>query len=281
MVSDMLKILKTDFYRLFHGVAFYIFPVLMLVTDVFNFVLDKITGTTYGENLSMDFFNVCEEFEMCIPLFFVCGVLIVMFIQENSNAYRKNILGNVSRKYYTTISKMIIGVFLMVIYFIVDFLGNLADGFIRGAEWVKISDLTIPADGTIEGVFYEKGTVVCSRSDQICQGLKVLFTVIMIYLAFIMLVILINELTHSCLLNCVLVFGLLSELLEELFAGGIHFLQEKLEILPDFEICEYLLRLGADRGRPTYSGTVIIMASIYIVLFGALSIIIIQKKDVT
>lgn len=281
----MLKVLKTDLYRLFHSVPIYIFPCFLISGFIVSYVLNLIqNGTLKVEGSQIYVEQLFSDFSGYVLLLFVIFVLLAFCVQENKHEYRKNILGNLEKRYYTVISKFIIGTVVTVIYVVYDFLLNLLSALLQGAEFSTYTDIIAARDVTFaDGTAYRAGEIVMSAGEQRWDAVFELLTVFLIHLAFIMMAILINELSHNAALICVLTYGFITGLLEELIMVGFRLLQTKLEILSDFDIVRYMLINYPYNTEVDFSyvGVKAIMAAVYIVLFAGLSILTIQKKDVT
>ena len=119
----MGRILKTDLYRLFRGIAFYIFPAAMLIVLLFSISSDHAAGMTASiEDILADLIATMRYLTF-IP---VCMVVTYLWNAESRNGFIKNIAGIVKGREITAVTKLITGAVVTVLYVIVTF-GQQAD----------------------------------------------------------------------------------------------------------------------------------------------------------
>ena len=131
----MIRILKMEFRRLFKTGYFYAFPVVLAIT-----VLTEWISTSSSEKLGeMDIADVFgAAFEVMVLTMVVSGILAVfLWAQEYKKGYIKNIANAVSGRHIITITRLIIGAFIMVINTVFSFLLVLCIASIEHTEIVS------------------------------------------------------------------------------------------------------------------------------------------------
>ena len=172
----MIKILKTDLFRLFKSKAFYVYPIVVVIIMMIGMLFsvntdtkeetvadeqggvtikvynpdadtenasdlsqDENAGKREKENNKYIFFGPTTIFESLydgLTLMFLGIVLIIFSTCETRNGYVKNAVGCAVDRRYMPLSKMIIGVVIMVIYVIenivITFIFNLLEALISG-----------------------------------------------------------------------------------------------------------------------------------------------------
>ena len=141
-MDKMNRLLKMEFRRLFKSLYFYAFPAVVVII----LVIEKITFD--GTKLSP--VNISQVFgygkEMLTFAIVAAGIMAIYhWSLEHKKGYIKNIAGNVSGKHIITISRMIIGSFIMIIYGASSFLFGLFYSLINYEEIEVIGINPYPA----------------------------------------------------------------------------------------------------------------------------------------
>ena len=286
----MIKILKTDLFRLFKSKAFYVYPIVVVIimmigmlfsvnTDTKEEIVDDEQGgvvikvydpdaDTENVNNKYIFFGPTTIFESLydgLTLMFLGIVLIIFSTCETRNGFVKNAVGCAVDRRYMPLSKMIIGVVIMVIYVIenivITFIFNLLEALISGKS-LKYQSLP-DGDGS--------------------KFFGYLFMCILVHLAIIALLSFIHELTFSRALGIVLTVGLTTGLLEECAHGAVYLINYFFHILEGFNIGKYLLFENIAKGYNSenfHPEILPFMALIYLTIGALLAVKISQKKDV-
>ena len=237
----MGRILKTDLYRLFRGIAFYIFPAAMLIVLLFSISSDHTAGMTATiEDILADLIATMRYLTF-IP---VCMLVTYLWNAETRNGYIKNIAGIVKGREITAITKLITGAVVTVLYVIVTFMFVLISRLIGGYKIVLGSPLKMLGE--------------------LCYWILICF-------AAVALMELIHELTHSSALGYILSIMIWTGMLEEII------IMISSLISSEFDITDYTLIYGyLVRGAGWFS---LIRTMIYLVVFAGAAIIIAKKKD--
>lgn len=286
----MIKILKTDLFRLFKSKAFYVYPIVVVIimmigmlfsvnTDTKEEIVDDEQGgvvikvynpdaDTENANNKYIFFGPTTIFESLydgLMLMFLGIVLIIFSTCETRNGFVKNAVGCAVDRRYMPLSKMIIGVVIMVIYVIenivITFIFNLFEALISGKS-LKYQSLP-DGDGS--------------------KFFGYLFMCILVHLAIIALLSFIHELTFSRALGIVLTVGLTTGLIEECAHGAVYLINYFFHILEGFNVGKYLLFENIAKGYNSdnfHPEILPFMALIYLAIGALLAVKISQKKDV-
>lgn len=293
----MIKVLKTDLYRLFRSKAFlFVFPIYLVIqlgigmffsadtvaVEVENgsdrqggIVVQKYddpdtdANAKVKENIKLPvYISTVEMFGNLYTgqLMLFLGIVLVIFCTcETRMGFVKNAAGAVSDRAYMTISKMIVGAVILVTYIIeyavMYVLTQLLHGLISGS---KIKYLPIP-DG--EGTAFIKYLLLC----------------IFVHLVFIALIAVFHELTYNRALGIVVTFMLATTLFEEMIRGVVILGRHFFDIWHEVDINRYLLmaNIGGGYKAGTYHPQIVlIMSLIYFTVFTGLAVFISRKKEI-
>ena len=288
----MLRVIRTDFYRLFRSKEFYVYPVVMTVLILISMIFTADKGSTVieGEDgitievtttengyIEDDNGSISSESEVHISIedilsslfnenLLFLGIIFVIFTtSETRNGFLKNSVACVKDRSYMVYSKVIIGITIMVSYVveyaIITIVFKSLQAAVSGKKMVWV--------GIPEGYGTTYTGYIC-----LC---------ILINIAIILILELIHELTRNRAFGIVMAFCFASTLIEQLIHGIVDFLQSAFGILKDFDIGRYLLIEGVSNGykSPDYHPeSVLTMCLIYITICTILSITVIKNKDV-
>ena len=238
----MGRILKTDLYRLFRGIAFFIFPAVLLVMLIFSIQGRSTDAMTIPlEGILSDMIETMRYITF-IP---VCMVVTFLWNAETRNGFLKNIAGNVKGREIPAITKLITGALVTVLYVIVTFMFVLISQLLAGHKIV----LGTPGKYLVMTGYW-----------------------ILICFAVVALMELIHELTHSPALGYIMSIAIWTGMVEEIIIMIASLINSK------WDITEYTLIYGLlVRGADMFS---LIRTLIYLVVFAGAAIIIAKKKDV-
>lgn len=239
----MIRTLKADFYRLFHGIAFYLFPgFLMLILLIPLFASDPSDKTVS----IADIFNSTIMMLQYLSLPFACIVLTHIWSKETKNGYIKNLAGGFGNRTIPVISKLITGVFVVLIYSGVAFLFSL------------LADI------------FEGDTLVSAPlGDSLNDYLLMVFAGI----AGMSLFLLIHELFGSPAAGIIIAIALWSGLVENLLANLIYL------IFRSADIVRYFLLLGLEM-EETGICEHLIRTTLFLLIFTAGAVFTAHRKDI-
>lgn len=238
----MGRILKTDLYRLFRGLAFYIFPAVLLMVLLFSISGEHASGMMASvEDILADLIETARYLTF-IP---VCCVVTYLWNSETRNGFIKNIAGNVKGREIPAVTKLITGAVVTVIYVVLTFVFIMISRIIGGYEIMLGSPVKMIAE-----VGYW----------------------ILICFAVVALMELIHELTHSAALGYILSIAIWTGMVEEIL------IMVSSLIFKKFDITEYTLIYGfLIRGAGLFS---FVRTMIYLAVFAGAAVIVAKKRDV-
>lgn len=286
----MLKVLKADFYRLFKTSMFwatFVFCGASIIISLALQIIAKLKGTAVTVEKCKSIFELYSILLSGVIIFFGGLTLIYFCGRERKNGFKKNITGIVDRREYCVFSKMIITVFISAVYTILFWVTDIIIFLIEGnrLEGVKALTLQSRVSEVVNGVLYNPGDVVVTRGELILRWMALYGTAFMITLSMMMLFLLIMELTGITSLGYVVGIMLVSGLIDQIISGAFLALKNLFGIFEDFDITEYLLMMNLN-GLDRYSEPdevhflrYVVIALIYIVVFGGLSVFISKRRD--
>lgn len=176
----MARLIKMDFIRLLHSKVFWISAgIIFVIQCAINF------STPLVANWLMDFAKKGDQFKPIVVTFssFLSGPLMQFFIifmylsavsflyADIANGYVKNIAGQISKKGYTAVSKMIVLVFHNFVFLLLGALGLMLGSMLSPSAHV-VFDGNIPY---AVGVFFIKlllSLALCSILLIVTMGLR-------------------------------------------------------------------------------------------------------------
>ena len=218
----MIKILKTDFFRLVRTGWFYVFPVFVVIL----LILECIFTISIDDSENILAFGI-DSFFTCLYsgllLLFLGFMLVVFYTNESRDGFLKNAAGCVPHRYYMTISNILVGIASLFIYVIEYAVIRFATLFIY----------SLLADRPMEYIPLAAGTA----------GRYTLFVLLTIFvnISMITILVLLHELAHSKVLGMIMVFLTASFLLERIIRLVMSLVKSTFNIVPGFEIGNYLL----------------------------------------
>ena len=238
----MGRILKADLYRIFHGLAFYMFPVALILIFILSLTMGDEAGITMSvEGILEDTF-VTARYLTFMPLGFLVTYL---WNTETRNGFIKNIAGNVTGRHIPAVTKLVTGALITVIYMIITIgfmlVGNLLNGY------------------TI--VWGDPGRSIVKL------GLWIL-----IGMAFVALMELVHELTHSAALGYILTIAIWTGMVEELILNIVALIDSKIDLIGYTLIYGMLIE---DRLWVSLIRTIV-----YLAVFAVLAVFTAKKRDV-
>ena len=238
----MGRILKTDLYRIFHGLAFYMFPAALMLIFILSLTMGDEAGITMSvEGILEDTF-VTARYLTFMPLGFLVTYL---WNTETRNGFIKNIAGNVTGRHIPAVTKLVTGALITVIYMIITIgfmlVGNLMNGY------------------TI--VWGDPGRSIVKL------GLWIL-----IGMAFVALMELVHELTHSAALGYILTIAIWTGMVEELILNIVALIDSKINLIGYTLIYGMLIE---DRLWVSLIRTIV-----YLAVFAVLAVFTAKKRDV-
>jgi len=296
----MIRVIKTDLFRLFRTKAFYVYPIFVTVVMIVGLLFSKINSssnvtvkieyqsemqieeqesiTAADENRDEDKGTVkvtfgwkqaLESLYDSLMVFFLALTLMIFYTNESKNGFIKNSAGCVKDRMYMTFSKIVAGIVVLFIYII---------------EFAIISFIFSMLTAVLAGV---KPEFVALTGNEAGNFWIFIGICLLAHIAIICILVFIYELTHSRAVGIVFGFLLAATLINQIIHGFVEVLQKNFGLLKEFDVGKYLmfenlLKAGDHGFDPSayYPGTVTVMALIYTVLFGIMAAVVFKKKEV-
>ena len=238
----MGRILKTDLYRLFRGLAFYFFPAGLLMVLIFSINGQHGVGLTFSVNDILSDLITTMRYLTFIP---VCMVVTYLWNAETRYGFLKNLAGNVKGREIPAITKLITGAVVTVIYMVLTFLFVMISQMLAGYK------------------------IVLGNPGELLLQVGYWFLICMAVVAFMELI---HEATQSSALGYIMSIMIWTGMVEEILIMVVTLINSK------WDITEYTLIYGfLIRGADLFS---FVRTMIYLVVFAGLAIFIAKKKDV-
>ncbi len=296
----MLRVFRTDMYRLFRSKAFYVYPIFMAVIILFSMIFiaenkevenggtDRKDGITIensesvpaeanGKNIEQAQDSGAEKhiyiswgmlFESLfdgVAILFVGITFIIFCTCETRNGFIKNTVGCVTDRGYMVVSKILVGIVIVISYTIeyaiISTIMNFARSLITGVklEWLPVPDGDAPR--------FVSFILLCFLMD----------------IAIITILALVHELTFSRAIGIIVIFGISTTLFGQFAHGAVELLRHVFGILKDFNIGKYLMIENTSEGYVSsnfYPQTLLTMCLIYITVCTILSLCVVRRKDI-
>ena len=262
----MKNIIKAEFHKLFHGISFYEYAILVLLLA---FIQTLSEGRSYN---NVDFYIIiirATEY-MIVAIMFTGIFLVYKWNKERKNGYIKNIAGNVSGRHVLTIAKFVTGSVVMVINSFITmlsfFVSYLVDCLIKGGR--------ITFDAPI--------------SDMLTQIAAFLIWIVA-GIAIVSLLLMFHELIRSAAFGYVLAIQFLPNLFEGIIAQLVYLIF-KWDKLAEYLIIEGMKMMDTGVEMLDEAGEVMVFPNsmlgvlvrlcIYTVVFTTISVFVSRKRDV-
>ena len=302
----MIKVLKTDLFRLLKSKAFYVYPIFILVIVILGNILAAyvkemeeetdtqggLTVTVYEEGTETDIVNADIEIKT--------GKAVTDSEKEKLTVKISTVefFGN----YFNGEILLFLGIVLVIFCtcetrfgFVKNAAGSVSD---RG--FMPLSKMII---GIVITVIYILEYAAIYASVQLITALisgnkieyealpvgdgpkfvEFLLITALVYIAFIAMTTALHELMHNRALGIVLAFVFSTTLLEQLLEGLMSLLQRFLGVFEGVEIKKYMLMTNVYDGYLSenyHPGTTIVLSLVYIAVFTFLAVFISKKKEI-
>ena len=283
----MIKVFKTDLFRLFRSKTFYVFPifvtVILIIELLFSAVVKEAESEVYNEDGSMtvsidiketpseeqyEKFGISTLLESITDgtLLLFLGIALVIFAtNESRNGFVKTAAGCVQDKGYMPLSKIAVGAVIVVIYTlefaVLRFIFTAFTAAINGKS-LKYVSLPEGDAGKFAGYI-----LLC----------------VLVHIAFSAMLMLMHEMFRSRAIGIVWIFLESTGLFAQLASALVVMLQTWFKILPDFNISNYLLMNNISDGYASKAFNpviLLIMSLIYIGCAGGAAMWMAKHRDV-
>ena len=270
----MLKIIKTDLFRLFRTKAFYVYPIFLVFVEIMSMCFSVVRMTDGDSEVIVDFAArsvKCGpvDFAGCLGdgllLLFLGIAMAIFYTNESRHGFLKNAAGCAVDKRFMPVSKMITGVITLFIYI---------------AEYIVIRTVFMLIEALASGAEIEYTGIPAGD-----EGRFVIYVLLclFVHITCIALLVLMHELTHSRALMLLSVFIFSATLADKLIVGAFNLLKSKFTWLGGININRYMMMLNIENGylsKTYYPLTLFIVCMIYFGLGAILSATVANRKDV-
>lgn len=270
----MLKIIKTDLFRLFRTKAFYVYPIFLVFVEIMSACFSVVRMTDGDAEVIVDFAArsvKCGpvDYASCLGdgllILFLGIAMAIFYTNESRNGFLKNAAGCAVDKRLMPVSKMIAGVVTMFVY--------IAEYIVIRTVFMLIETLTSGAKLEYTGI---------PEGDGGKFAVYVLLC-LFVHIACIAILVLMHELTHSRALMLLSVFVFSATLADKIIVGAFGLLKSKFTWLSGININKYMMMLNIENGylsKSYYPLTLFIVCMIYFGLGAILSATVANRKDV-
>ena len=296
----MLRVLRTDLYRLFRSRSFYVYPAFLCLTLILSLMFsytnghtvetgdgkqtedsvngfndgfaveielntDKVRPLDDNKPIMIGWNDLLESLYDGLTLIFMAIVLMIFSTSETRRGFIKNSVGCVKNREYMVLSKMFIGIVITVIY---------------TAEYAVMAVINKLLRALISGNSLQWEAFPEGEGWEIAGFYIVCFCVDLAYIAILLLV---HEIFSSRAIEILLAFMLTAGVIEQMVHGIIYMLRQFFGILTDFNVGKYLLLENISGGygkAECFPGSISIMCLIYILGCTILALWVFRKKDI-
>lgn len=287
----MGRILKMEFRRLFKSVYFYIFPAaIVIILAIEKLTTDNpLSGDIGNISLVFDYARSVMKFAIVAAGIF----MVYLWSVEYKKGFIKNIAGNVSGNHIITITRMITGSVVMIIYSVFGFLFGLFITLINFGHIEVIPENPFPASADmlperLRATWLSDEQWRSQKLEYLFRETSSFLVLVLAGIAIITLALMLFELTRSSALGYITVMMICFDFLEFLITDLVSLITEKIDIarhlilsqfdyltgIPGFDANGELTWLDPDPMWIFWLRT-----AIYVIVFTAGAIMISKKKD--
>lgn len=287
----MSRILKMEFRRLFKSVYFYIFPAaIVIILAIEKLTTDNpLSGDIGNISLVFDYARSVMKFAIVAAGIF----MVYLWSVEYKKGFIKNIAGNVSGNHIITITRMITGSVVMIIYSVFGFLFGLFITLINFGHIEVIPENPFPASADmlperLRATWLSDEQWRSQKLEYLFRETSSFLVLVLAGIAIITLALMLFELTRSSALGYITVMMICFDFLEFLITDLVSLITEKIDIarhlilsqfdyltgIPGFDANGELTWLDPDPMWIFWLRT-----AIYVIVFTAGAIMISKKKD--
>jgi len=275
-MSDMIKVIKTDLFRLFRTKSFYAFPIFTAFVYVIQFIFKYIRIETENISINADaaaqagnkiIFGV-NDFFGCLNdglvLVFLGVALMIFCTNETRKGFVKNAAGCVANRIYMPVSKIFVGVFILVVYVV---------------EFTVIRSIAMLIESLISGRRISYEAIPAGELGTYAGFVAIAFFV---NVTFIVLMVMIHELTYSKAIGITFIFLAGSLLLERIIVGAFALLRVQLGWFENINVGDYMLIMGISDGYKAaayHPANLVVMCSIYTVIGVATALVAAKNRE--
>ncbi len=254
----MIKVFKTDLFRLLRTKAFYVYPIFLAVIQILNMSLsvkyvssdgtETVTEIASGHAVAIGPVKAFGCIGDGLLMLFLGLALVIFMTNESRNGFLKNAAGCATDKRFLPISKILTGIVIMLVYM---------------AEYMIIELIFACIEALISGKGIEYNAV---PAGDIGKFTAYVFLCILVHIAVIAILVLMHEITHSRALGLVAIFIYSATLVDKIIEGAVNLASTKITWLADIHIRKYLMMFNIEGGYLSegyYPVTLLVICLIY------------------
>ena len=271
----MIKVFKTDLFRLLRTKAFYVYPIFLVVIQILNMSLSVAyvgsDGTETVEVIDAGKaigFGPVEMFKGIgdgLLMLFLGLALVIFMTNESRHGFLKNAAGCAADKRFLPISKILTGIVIMFVYMI---------------EFIIISAIFAGLEAAFSGRPFEYAALPAGDAGKFTAYVLLC---ILVHIAVIAILVLMHEITHSRALGLVAIFMYSASLIDKLIVGFFNLVSTKITWLADIHFRKYLMLFNIEEGYLSseyYPRTLLVICLIYGSIATFLAIQAAVRRDV-
>ena len=252
----MIKVFKTDLFRLFRTKAFYVYPIFLVLIQILNMSLSVAyvssdgteTVTEIASSVAFGPAELAKNIGDGLLMLFLGLALVIFITNESRHGFLKNAAGCATDKRFMPISKILTGIVIMFVYIV---------------ESIVITAIFICLEALFSGKALEYKPI---PEGDIGKFTAYVFLCILVHIAVIAILVLLHEITHNRALGLVAIFMYSATLIDKLIVGFLNLVSTKITWLADIHFRKYLMMFNIEGGylsEEYYPMTLLVLCLIY------------------
>ncbi len=254
----MIKVFKTDLFRLFRTKAFYVYPIFLVLIQILNMSLsvayvssdgtETVTEIASGTSVAFGPAELAKNIGDGLLMLFLGLALVIFITNESRHGFLKNAAGCATDKRFMPISKILTGIVIMFVYI---------------AESIVITAIFTCLEALFSGKALEYKPI---PEGDIGKFTVYVFLCILVHIAVIAILVLLHEITHNRALGLVAIFMYSATLIDKLIVGFFNLVSTKITWLADIHFRKYLMMFNIEGGylsEEYYPMTLLVLCLIY------------------
>ncbi|MBR5733183.1 MAG: hypothetical protein IKX80_07085 [Lachnospiraceae bacterium] len=254
----MIKVFKTDLFRLLRTKAFYVYPIFLVLIQVLNMSLsvafvstdgtETVTEIASGRAIELGPVELAKNIGDGLLMLFLGLALVIFITNESRHGFLKNAAGCATDKRFLPISKILTGIVIMFVYIV---------------ESIIITAIFSGIEALISGKALEYKPV---PEGDLGKFTAYVLLCILVHIAVIAILVLMHEITHNRALGLVAIFMYSATLIDKLIVGFLNLVSTKITWLADIHFRKYLMMFNIEGGylsEEYYPMTLLVLCLIY------------------
>ena len=252
----MIKVFKTDLFRLFRTKAFYVYPIFLVLIQILNMSLSVAyvssdgteTVTEIASSVAFGPAELAKNIGDGLLMLFLGLALVIFITNESRHGFLKNAAGCATDKRFMPISKILTGIVIMFVYI---------------AESIVITAIFTCLEALFSGKALEYKPI---PEGDLGKFTAYVLLCILVHIAVIAILVLMHEITHNRALGLVAIFMYSATLIDKLIVGFLNLVSTKITWLADIHFRKYLMMFNIEGGylsEEYYPMTLLVLCLIY------------------